>query len=424
MARYQDASAYGSALKVNSTGDASDATVGNGVCEATPGECTLRAAIEETANATAGTDTITFDVAAAPFIIQPASPLPIVSEPVVIDGTTQPGFTSCSSGAVIELEGSLLGAISPGLRWGLRIDGGGSTVRGLAIHGFYSGLKLISTGGNTVECDLIGTDATGTVATRNDGRGMVVASPNNTIGGTSADARNIISGKLGDAVLAGKRGTNNNLIQGNYVGTDITGGMNAIREREYGVYLAFGPSSNTIGGLTPDARNVISDNTYGEILLQGDGTTDNKIQGNFIGPNATGTGPLNHAAGSNDGILILASASGNTIGGSANGAGNTIAYNMADSGGVYLFATAGTGNRISSNSIFSNGGLGIELEPRGVTPNDPGDADHGPNNLQNFPIVDSAITTGTDTTVSGTLQQRPEHHRQHLQGGVLLEQRV
>jgi hypothetical protein len=97
--------------------------------------------------------------------------------------------------------------------------------------------------------------------------------------------------------------------------------------------------------------------------------------------------------------VLIASASDNTIGGAGAGAGNVIAFNGGDGVAVW----SGTGNAILSNSIFDNGGLGIELLELvfGVTPNDAGDGDAGANNLQNFPILTSA--SGGSTIIQGNL---------------------
>jgi hypothetical protein len=82
-----------------------------------------------------------------------------------------------------------------------------------------------------------------------------------------------------------------------------------------------------------------------------------------------------------------------------------IAFNGGD--GVQVATTAGVANTIRGNSIFSNGTtashLGIDLGPDGVTPNDAKDPDGGPNGLQNFPVITSALVTGSTKTVAGTL---------------------
>ena len=158
-------------LVVNSTGDAGDATPGDGACD-TGGtnsqgatECTLRAAIDE-ANALAGVDTIDFNIpttepgyAASPlsYTISPATELTTVIDPVDIDGTTQPGYPGTP---IIVLDGNSVAAASAGLR----IEAGNSLVRGLVIGRFTDdGLVLLTNGGNTVQGNYIGVDVTGSI---------------------------------------------------------------------------------------------------------------------------------------------------------------------------------------------------------------------------------------------------------------------
>ena len=67
-----------------------------------------------------------------------------------------------------------------------------------------------------------------------------------------------------------------------------------------------------------------------------------------------------------------------------------------------------TGNTIRGNSVFSNGGIGIDLGGDGVTANDALDADNGPNLRQNYPIVVTAAPTApSGTNVVGTLDSAP-----------------
>ena len=94
--------------------------------------------------------------------------------------------------------------------------------------------------------------------------------------------------------------------------------------------------------------------------------------------------------------IHLEGAQDNLIGGTESGAGNLIAHNTLDGVSVTTAIGGATSlrNRISGNAIHSNGGLGIDLEDNGITTNDALDADTGPNNLQNFPVVTLAEATG------------------------------
>ena len=164
-------------------------------------------------------------------------------------------------------------------------------------------------------------------------------------------------------------------MQGNFIGTDASGTAdlgNRIGVRVDG-------TGNTVGGTVAGARNVISGNDTSGVEIR----TGNVVQGNFIGTDAAGTNPLGNAV---HGVFVPAITFGNVIGGTSTDAGNVIAFNGADG----VFVEAGTGNAILGNSIFSNASLGIDLAGDGPTPNDPGDGDTGPNNLQNFPDIASA----------------------------------
>ena len=154
-------------------------------------------------------------------------------------------------------------------------------------------------------------------------------------------------------------------------------------------------SGNIIGGTGAGAGNLISGHNNSGVFILGAGATGNVVQSNLIGTDVTGTSAL----GNSSGVFITFNASDNTIGGTASGAGNTVAFNF---NGVFVFS--GTGNAILSNSIFANTALGIELEgtSQGVTPNDPGDGDVGANNVQNFPVLDTA-QSGSSTFINGTL---------------------
>ncbi len=174
-----------------------------------------------------------------------------------------------------------------------------------------------------------------------------------------------------------------------------------------GIHIDLG-NNNVIGGSASGAGNLISGN--GKVssgLGHGNGISvgglNNIIQGNLIGTDATGTGPLGNL---DDGIF---GGRNTTVGGTGAGEGNVIAFNGLR--GISNNGPVGTANSYRGNSIHSNGtsgspftpGLGIELGPAGPNANDPGDSDTGPNNLQNFPIITSVMAAGGSTNVKGSL---------------------
>ena len=169
----------------------------------------------------------------------------------------------------------------------------GNTGDGVDING--SG-----TTGNVVAGNLIGTDVTGDVALGNASSGVYIATSasDNIIGGTTASARNIISANEYSGVEI--FGANDNLVEGDYIGTDITGtvalgnnqGSGTFGFADGGVAIEAGTASNTIGGLTATpgngAGNLVSGNTFAGVLLYGAGS-NNLVVGNLIGTDVTGT---------------------------------------------------------------------------------------------------------------------------------------
>ena len=199
-------------------------------------------------------------------------------------------------------------------------------------------------------------------------------------------------------------GTNENVLAGNYIGTDVTGTV-ALGNNWDGVRISGGARWNRIGAnggaLDNDAeRNLISGNARGGVLIWGEGTDNNVVAGNYIGTDVSGSAPLGN---SSDGLGIYGAKS-NRIGGTID-LGNTIAFNSG--AGVGVVGSAAIENRIQANAIHSNVGLGIDLNLNGVTLNDPGDTDSGPNNLQNYPLIAAATFDGANTSVTGTLDSTP-----------------
>lgn len=494
------------------------------------GPGSLRQAILD-ANATPGVlDNIHFNIApGGPQVIPVVGSLPLITDAVVIDGTTQPGFTGTP---IITLDGSSLSS-------SLRINTTArSTVRGLVIidftGGFGNGGIIVSgSGGALIAGNYIGVDASGMVARGNADAGIRLepTSQGSIIGGPSAADRNVISGNLTGISIGGLTGSgasNNNVVQGNIIGLDAAA-SNALPNTSFGITIEGGDNNQIlgnvisgnglfgigiltvgltelarsnvvqgnligtngagnaarpnaiagvglsgaqgtiIGGSAPGARNTISGNAgsgIAFILGLSDVTMeDNVIEGNFIGTDSSGAADLgngtngisvtnarnNTIAGNvvsgngGNGIALFGSAgtagstsnvvrgnrigtdasgttalpndvagiffampatpsrlTGNTIGGTAAGEGNTIRFNGSDG----IAVLGGVGNRFLGNSIDLNTGLGIDLGDDGVTPNDAGDADTGPNNRQNYPVLTAANVTGT-TSVTGTLNSTP-----------------
>src|SRR6185369_1715632 len=178
------------------------------------GTGSLRDAITN-ANATLGTDTITFNIP-GPGVktISLLTTLPEITERVVIDATTQLGYAGAP---LIELDGLALNSGS-----GLVIKASGSTVRGLAIVRFRdAGISLNSSDNNVIQANYIGVAADGTTARANSRGILIVTSSNNVIGGTTAAARNLISGNSSGAGI--EINGSGNIIQGNFIGTNAAG---------------------------------------------------------------------------------------------------------------------------------------------------------------------------------------------------------
>ncbi|MCP5096844.1 MAG: hypothetical protein GY943_14940, partial [Chloroflexi bacterium] len=355
------------------------------------------------ANVAAGKDTIAFNIAGAgAHTIQPNSALPTITDPVIIDGYTQPGAAPNTNPTdqpvnallMIELDGTNM---STGHNDGLRISAGDSTVRGLVINRFTGdGVQLQSNNGSIVEGNFIGVDVTGNVDVGNGFNGVIIqsSSTGNMIGGATPAARNLISGNdfAGVNIF-----TSSNTVQGNFIGTNAAGDA-ILGNIVVGVTIQTGSINNLVGGTTESVRNVISGNgssgNEGGVTLI-TGAQFNWVQGNYIGTDVTGEFDLGN---NGPGVYIFsASSTNNVIGGTESGAGNIVAYNQRDGFKLY----SGSENSILGNAIYSNSDLGIDINDNGVTPNDIGDGDSGVNQLQNFPVITAVSATGD--TIEGTL---------------------
>ncbi len=305
----------------------------------------LRQAISD-ANANPGYDAITFNIPGGGVqTITPTTPLPDVTDPTLIDATTQPGYAGTP---LIQLNG---GNIFYNLPYyppnypipnvnGLTLAGGESTVKGLDINRF-SGYGIgLSGDGNTISGDFIGTDPTGTRSQGNSNGGIYSETRENQIGGSGAANRNLISGNGG-----------------------------------YGITLA-------------SAGNL---------------PTNNRVQGNFIGTDVTGSNDLGNLQGG-----INVQSSGNLIGGQAAVLANTIAFNggAGVQVGYYGYQQNVNGNAILGNSIYQNIGLGIDIGYTGVSNYNYGS--YSPNRGINFPTLASAYPVSGGTAVEGTYSGIPD----------------
>jgi Calx-beta domain/Concanavalin A-like lectin/glucanases superfamily/Viral BACON domain/FG-GAP-like repeat len=361
---------------VNSVADLRDINPGNGICEAGNGLCTFKAAIDE-ANASAGADTIDFDIASA---ARPdgATNVSSITDTVTIDGTSQ--------GRV-----ALIG-------WGLNFTGPSenSVIRGVRMNN----VSLINMGSNIVENCWAGLNQTGTGL--EGGSSISIGSfflgmstPNNTIGGSTAAARNVIAG-----IIIVDTASSGQTVQGNYVGTDVNGtarlgggvslnvttsglpgstvkgnviadgqvyvggaslvqgnliGVDATGQNALGfqVELFIAGPNTTVGGTSEELGNTIVSQSGECVLIHGStGASDTLVQGNFIGTDKFGARRL--VTGSADGIVISAS-SRNTIGGTVAAARNVIVASNVVGG------TRGAGISIESQSPSDNLVLGNHI---------------------------------------------------------------
>jgi hypothetical protein len=322
----------------------------------TPVPGSLRDAILQ-ANAAPGADTIRFSIGTGVQTIAPTRALPTITGPVTIDGTSQPGFAGTP---LIVISGQAAGPFGGD---GLTITAGNSTVRGLVINNFFgNGLVLSGGGGNVIQGNFIGTDAAGAASQRNFRDGLLVlGSSNNTIGGTTPSARNLLSGNFGANLALAANGaspSSGNLVQGNFIGTDNTGAKAITPGGIDGGVIIAGGSNNTIGGTTPGAGNVISGNAGPGIVIDGTGSSPssgNAVQGNAIGTNAAGSKALGNFG---QGVEVVG-ASGNTIGGSSPSARNIISGNSR--AGVEIDGPAATNNLIQGNDIGTDAAGGVAL---------------------------------------------------------------
>ena len=389
------------------------------------GACTLREAIDN-ANANgqttsgdcttgSGTDTIAFNIpGTAPIEIELSIGALTVTDPVIIDGTTQPGNTGACTRPIpdrptygLSILGNGITGSTVGTAMTLRPGSDGSTIRGLHLQGFGAASFVLQSDNNVLECHFIGTTADGSTATttstfginlQNDtsgntiqdslisgvGRGIrfsfgdnvnnkiyrnfigtnragTAAVPNNTgifinntneVGGPGRG--NLISGNTDAGVFVGVGG--NTAVHANLIGTDASGSF-AVPN---GVGVTLSGSDNDIGDGGPSTRNVISGNSGVGISVSGD---DNEVVGNYIGTDITGSSAVPngshgvHVTGARNSIGFGGCNNGNLISGNV-GDGVNISGHEADNTDVHCNSI---GTNADETAAVPNGGNGITI---------------------------------------------------------------
>ncbi len=314
-------------------------------------------------------------------------------------GTDASGVKAVSNtraGLLIESAGNTVGGLGEGAR---------NVISGNGLDGVW--LATTSATSNLVAGNFIGTDATGAGALGNGRAGVGISNaPGNTIGDASEGAGNVISANSIYGIYLFASGAAGNVIQGNKVGTDVSG-LTGLGNLYEGIHVE-SASTNTFGGVSPGAGNLISANGLQGLLLTN--ASWNVVQGNWIGVSSDGISGLGNAE---FGVECQVGANHNLIGGTAPGAANRIAYSQTIPGmGSYAGVRIRDGaanNAILGNSIFANAGLGIDLGPYGVNlPVPCDDVTSASANLgQNYPVLTQAVSGPCGTGIGGTLNSRP-----------------
>ena len=233
------------------------------------------------------------------------------------------------------------------------IGGTSAAARDLISGNTEDGVHIVDSGtqGNVVEGDYIGLAVGGSTAVGNGASGVAIfaGASNNTIGGTAAGSGDVISGTVGDGLYITGGGTNANVVEGSYIGTDYTGTIAV--HNNVGVYIGGGATNNTIGGTSSSARDVISGNTAYGVQLFNVGTAGNVVEGDYIGLASGGTSALANGV---SGVAIYGSANNNTIGGSVAGSGDVISGNTDN--GVYISDSGTVGNVVEGDLIGTGAG--------------------------------------------------------------------
>jgi hypothetical protein len=366
------------------------------------GPGSLRAAITQS-NAgvpIGGRNVITFNIAAPVAPITPATDLPAITEPVLIDGLTQPGARANDDRAGFDavLPIQISGTAGTGLQTGAGLNNGSVTINGLALEGFATGIESNSSG---LQLEVVGSYISGSVSDHAGRVGVILRRSGqfDVVGGPAIAATTLVTDEgIGvrmepgsDPNATGLPRVDGSILRDNDVGVELAT-FGSVAESLVGT-LDLGSAGQQDIGVLVNARSVVADSA---------------IAGNGVGVDirAAGAQVFGNVVSDNvsDGIVVSAGPGDALISAGAGPYGNLI----VDNGGAGVAVLSGAGTVVDSNEIDHNGGLGIDLGADGPTPNDPFDADDIdalgavlPNRLQNSPLILDAATANGTTTVSG-----------------------
>jgi CSLREA domain-containing protein len=450
--------AAGQQFTVNTTSDSTDKNIGNGICATSANTCSLRAALQES-NRISGANSIVFNIPGTGVqTIQLGSQLNVsdTTGGVTVDGYSQPGAQRNTAGLasnaaiMIEIRGNGT-ATTLGTFDGIRIVSANNRFEGLAVYNALDQIQLYGSGAhhNTFVGNFIGTNAAATFASilgASGGTGihLEAGSHHNVFGTSALTDRNVFDGAPYAGIRIDHEHSDANVVRNNIFGL-TPDGLAKRPNGKTGIDIQWGASSNIVGGLASNERNVFSGHSYAGVdLSHSQSTSNNEVVGNFIGTTLAGNSvtsytktfygitfkddamnnnvhdnviggakeyPMWHKhdyTGHNDiynnriGIALDGTALPNAkygmyMQGHDFSVRDNIFANNA-SGGIFLTSGLSVHNRFTGNRFMNNGGLAIDLAPSGPTANDAGDGDGGPNTLLNYP----SLQTATTTSVTGT----------------------
>ena len=348
-------------------------------------------------------------------------------------GTNLSGTEAVANGA----DGILINDAGNGTATGNRIGGTASVTPdgpctgecNLVSGNGYNGIGVWHAGApnNIVEGNFVGVNAAGSWVIRNANIGVELnETPNNTVGGTTAAARNILSGNAGAGVFITGAASTGNLVTGNYIGVNSTGSY-SLNNLVGGVGIGYSPgimpaSGNIIGsgvnktpGICNGGCNVISGNAMNGLLLSSSANNliaynhigVDKNNSSFVGNSGDGVGLIDSPNNMIDNNVINGNNDNgvNLVGGSS---GSRVTNNlMVANRGNGVLVPGSYNVAIQQNNMSSNGKLGIDLGQNHITQNDWNDGDGGANNQQNFPEVYAVYSSNGTSYVSGTINSQP-----------------